>query len=148
MTNTLHGRCHCGAVTFALDTERGVATLGPRTCQCGLCLAHGASWTSDPAGALVIAGAAHARAYQFGHKTSDFLFCRHCGVLLAAVCNVNGALRAVVNLRAMPGHDFTAPEALTDFEGEGAESRLERRTRNWTGAVRLEGGTPENFTQV
>ena len=133
--NILRGSCHCGNLKFELHTNKTEADFVPRTCQCGLCRSHGASWISDPEGKLVLYESDDMSRYQFGHKTSDFIIRPKCGVLIVALCEVEGQMRAVINIKAMPDHAFTTPEILTDFDDETIVSRLARRAKNWTGNV-------------
>lgn len=74
--------------------------------------------------------------YRFETGTADFLFCSACGVVLAALDDNGGALRAVVNTLTLSGRDTLEFEhSDCDFEGEATEARLERRARNWIGRV-------------
>jgi hypothetical protein len=137
--NALKGSCHCGNVEFTLLTEQSERSLVPRRCGCSMCRRHGASWISDPDAQLELRYRDESRlsVYQFGHATSRWIVCARCGVLTAAICTVDGRLRAVVRSQSMVDHHFSAPEQATDFEGESIESRLERRARTWIGSVTL-----------
>jgi hypothetical protein len=70
-----------------------------------------------------------------GHAASRWIVCARCGVLTAAICQVDGRLRAVVRSQSMIDHPFSAPELATHFEDESIESRLARRARTWIGSV-------------
>jgi hypothetical protein len=98
------------------------------------------SWITDPRGSVAIRyrDGALVGKYRFGHSTADFIVCRECGVVVAAISEIEGRLRAVVNIRTMPEGAFTAPPVRTDFAGESVEDRLARRARNWIGAASLE----------
>ena len=137
--NALKGSCHCGNVDFTFATRQSEETLAPRRCGCSMCRRHGASWISDPDASLEIRyrDASHLSVYQFGHGTSRWIVCARCGVLTAAICRIDGRLRAVVRSQAMIAHTFSAPEVQTDFEDESAENRLARRARSWIGSVTI-----------
>ena len=137
MADTLQGACHCGNITFDLHTTKKAEALVPRECSCSLCRKHQASWTSDPEGTLHLhyKNRDHVSPYRFGHGTSDFIVCARCGVLMVALCEIEGRTRAVLNIRAMPEGLFTAPPITTNFDAETVEERLTRRKRNWTGNV-------------
>jgi len=137
--NALQGSCHCGNVEFTLLTEQSERSLVPRRCGCSMCRRHGASWISDPDAQLQlrIRDESFLSAYRFGHATSRWIVCARCGVLTAAICKVDGRLRAVVRSQSMVDHQFSAPEVATDFEDESIESRLARRARTWIGSVTL-----------
>jgi hypothetical protein len=66
-------------------------------------------------------------------------------VLTAAICRIDGRLRAVVRSQAMIEHIFSAPEVRTDFEGESVDSRLARRARSWIGTVTISPALDLNF---
>ena len=138
--NIIEGRCHCGNVHLELHTDRDEHELTPRTCQCSYCRSHGASWISDPGAEVRLRfdDREQVTFYRFGHKTSDFVVCRNCGVPTIAICELEGRLLAVVNTTAMTDRKFTAPPAKPDFDQETVDSRLERRGRNWIGNVIIE----------
>jgi len=73
--NVYSGSCHCSAIKVALRTSKTGAELGARSCQCSFCRTHGASWTSDPAGALDIEVTGPVSRYRFGTGTAEFLIC-------------------------------------------------------------------------
>jgi hypothetical protein len=137
--NALKGSCHCGNVEFTLLTQESEQSLAPRRCGCSMCRRHGASWISDPEARLELRyrDRSHLSVYQFGHATSRWMVCARCGVLTAAICRIDGRLRAVVRSQAMIDHVFSASELPTDFEGESVENRLARRARTWIGSVTI-----------
>jgi hypothetical protein len=133
---TLDGSCHCGGVRIAFHTAKAPGALGARACQCSFCRAHGASWTSDPAGSLEIAVAGPVSRYRFGTGTADFLVCARCGVVPAVTWERDGGLFGVVRVQCLAARDaLLAHERPADFEAESVELRLARRARNWTPAA-------------
>jgi hypothetical protein len=137
----LNGSCHCGNVLFVLHTNKTENDFTPRTCQCTLCRRHDASWISDPEGTAEVtySDKQNVSFYRFGTETADFIICKNCGVLMVATCEIEGAKRAVLNIKSMLGHSFTKAPILTNFDGEKVEGRLDRRKQNWTGRVAVAG---------
>ena len=137
--NTLKGSCHCGNVEFTLVTSQSERSLVPRRCGCTMCRRHGASWVSDPDARLELRCRDESllSVYQFGQRTSHWIICARCGVLTAAISQIEGRLRAVVRSQSMVDHHFSAPETATDFDDEAVEARLARRARTWIGSVTI-----------
>jgi hypothetical protein len=136
--NALKGSCHCGNVEFTLHTEKDEHTLVPRRCGCSMCRRHGATWISDPDGRLELRcrDEAGVGVYMFAHRTSRWILCARCGVLMAVVSRIDGRLRAVVRTQPMVDHVFKG-EVPMDFDGESVDERLARRSRTWIGSVTL-----------
>lgn len=128
-TETLRGSCHCGALAVRY---RYTGELTGRACQCTFCRRHGGITASDPAGQIrfLVRGSSLHR-YRFGRKTTDFMLCRECGCYLGAM--VEGY--ACVNLRCCLVEIEPTPMV---YDGESAESRLERRKQRWSPADVLE----------
>jgi hypothetical protein len=136
----IQGRCHCGNLAFALTSEALAHEIPARACSCSFCTRHGALWTSDPAGALVITVADPARLerYAFGTHTADFLLCSRCGVPAVVTCELDGRLLAVVNVNTFVDVDpARLRRAPASFDGEDLAARLARRARGWIGRVEL-----------
>lgn len=92
-------------------------------------------WTSDPTGLveIVVARQEDLSRYRFGTSTADFLICRRCGYVLAAVSHGDSP-RAVVNIDVLDRAGEFREATPTDLEGEDVEERLARRDRTWTPA--------------
>ncbi len=130
------GACHCGALTLDFRSEKSLAELGARTCQCSFCQMHGASWTSDPQGHVEITLSGPVSRYRFGTKTADFLICANCGVVPAVVSEIEGQLLGVVRVNCLAESAvFIEQAAPMDLEGEILDSRLDRRAKRWTPAM-------------
>jgi len=74
------GRCHCGSVKFAFDSEPIMSGL---RCNCSICVRKGAVMSPDVIAreALEIEVRNDALAiYQFGDKTAKHYFCKQCGI--------------------------------------------------------------------
>jgi hypothetical protein len=131
------GRCHCGDLEVTFETARAPAETPLRRCGCSFCRRHGAVAVTDPAGRLELRlrrPDATSR-YVFGLRTAEFHVCRTCGVFLAAVCTIDGATYATLNLNVLDAREaFTQSPAPVDYEGEDVAQRLARRRRAWTPA--------------
>jgi hypothetical protein len=85
--------------------------------------------------------------YAFGTRTAEFHVCSRCGVVPVVTSEIEGRLYAVVNVNTFEGVDASLlRRSSANFDGEGTDSRLERRARNWIGRVQFvtaQGARPE-----
>jgi hypothetical protein len=139
--SAISGRCHCGNVSLTFHPTRDAAELGARTCVCTFCRARRLRWTSDPDGraTIVVADASELSRYRFGTGTADFLICRRCGQVAAALTADEQAPRAVINVDFLDRADAFTDAGTRDFDAEDTQTRLARRAHHWTPA-RLELG--------
>jgi hypothetical protein len=132
------GRCHCGNLTVTFETGQPSGKVPLRACTCTFCRRHGAIWTSDPAGALEVGvgDPALLSRYRFGLGTSELLVCSTCGVLVAAVCEIDGATYAALNAITLEDRaSFTQLPQPVDYDAETADDRIARRRRAWMPAT-------------
>ena len=139
----IHGKCHCGNIAFSLLWEPDPTELPARACSCSFCVKHGGVWTSNPRGQLEvrIGDRSSVSSYAFGTRTAEFHVCARCGVVPVVTSRIDERLYAVVSVNAFEG----VPPALlrrapASFDGEGTDSRLERRKRTWIADVRWSDG--------
>ena len=143
------GGCHCGNIVFRFDWPEDSTEIPARVCSCSFCTKHGGVWTSTPNGALKIAVKEQASVsrYAFGTRTAEFHVCSRCGVVPVVTSEIEGRLYAVVNVNTFEGVDASLlRRSSANFDGEGTDSRLERRARNWIGRVQFvtaQGARPE-----
>jgi hypothetical protein len=136
----IHGKCHCGNIAFALTWEPDPIAIPARACSCSFCTKHGGVWTSSPAAALEITfrDPALVSRYTFGTRTAEFHTCARCGVVPVVTSRIDDRLFAVVNVNTF---EDVNPSLLrrepASFDGEGEDSRLARRARNWIANVRI-----------
>jgi hypothetical protein len=136
----IKGRCHCGNISYVLESAYRPADFTPRACTCSFCTRHGGRYISDPAGQLEVSIADDrlVQHYRFGHETADFIVCRQCGVLTLVTSVIEGRRYAVININSADQHeDFAQPAIPVTYRDEPAEKRLARRARTWIGQVTI-----------
>ncbi len=134
----IHGRCHCGNITFGFRWEPDPAEIPARACGCSFCVKHGGVWTSHPAGSLrvTVTDPALVSHHAFGTRTAEFHICARCGVVPVVTSMIEARLYAVVNVNAFEGVDPSRlRHAPARLDGEGKQARLARRQQNWIADV-------------
>src|SRR6266850_719204 len=134
----IQGKCHCGNISFSLTWEPDPAEIQARACGCSFCTKHGGVWTSNPGGApeVVVKQPSLVSTYAFGSRTAEFHLCARCGIVPVVTSRIDGRLYAVVSVNALEGVDPSLlRRAPASFDGEGEETRLARRKRNWIADV-------------
>ena len=130
------GGCHCGSLQFTYSSALRPVQWKPVACGCAFCRAHGAVMVGDPAGRVAFnyVHPEHLRRYRFGLRTSDFLVCRECGVLLGAVMLTGSGARAAINVHALrePPRTLRRDAAKLDVRAESVEDRRRRQSATWT----------------
>jgi hypothetical protein len=141
-TMLIPGSCHCGNIVFELSWQPEPTEIPARACTCSFCVKHGGVWTSCPTGSLIVTihDPEQVSAYNFGTRTADFHVCARCGVVPVVTSRIDGHVYAVVSVNAFEGIDPTRlRRSPANFDGEGTDSRLERRKRNWVRDVQFTG---------
>ncbi len=73
------GSCHCGAVTFEVQMEGGLAN--PRHCNCSLCRRKGTVMETLTADRFtLVTGEEKLSLYQWNTKKAKHYFCKVCGI--------------------------------------------------------------------
>lgn len=131
MTHTILGACHCGNLSFELETDMAATDIVARACDCRFCRIHAARNWSDPAGlAKIRVREPHVlQQYRFALRTADFYLCRMCGAYLGAVLSHDSRAWSTVNLRLTT---LDVAEAPASYGAEDTAARIERRKRVWT----------------
>ncbi len=128
---TLNGQCHCGNLSYQIETDLTLQQIEARACDCSFCRIHAAQNWSDPAAQAVINIRTERllNRYVFGLKTAEFFICRQCGAYAGAVLTQARQSWATLNLRLtqLPGVN----ERSMSFEGENVADRVARRKRVW-----------------
>lgn len=136
----IHGKCHCGNISFSLTWEPSPAEIQARACTCSFCTKHGGLWTSTPTGALevIVKDPSLVSRYAFGTRTAEFHVCSRCGIVPVVTSRIDDCVYAVVSVNAFEDVDQSLlRRAPASFDGEGEESRLARRKRNWIANVKF-----------
>ena len=134
----INGKCHCGNIFFTLDWKSDPTEIPARACTCSFCVKHAGVWTSAPGGELkvTVSDSSLVSRYMFGTRTAEFHICTRCGVVPVVTSRIDERLYAVVSVNAFEGVDSSWLRlAPATFDGEGTDSRLARRQRNWIGNV-------------
>ena len=142
----IHGKCHCGNISFSLAWDPSPTEIPARACTCSFCVKHGGVWTSYPRGSLtvVVADPSLVSRYAFGTRTAEFHVCTRCGIVPVVTSRIDGQLYAVVSVNAFEGVEPSLlRRASANLDGEGTESRLARRKRNWIADVQYVEGASE-----
>lgn len=102
---THHGSCHCGAVTFTVDTDLEKVM----DCNCSHCSRKGLLLTFVPAEQFqLISGKENLTEYLFNKKTIHHEFCKTCGVqCFGHAQGPDGKEMVAVNVRCLPDVDTT-----------------------------------------
>jgi hypothetical protein len=135
----IHGKCHCGNISFSLTWEPDPIEIPARACNCSFCTKHGGVWTSNPSGALeiIVKRPSLVSKYAHGTRTAEFHICARCGIVPVVTSRIEGHLYAVVSVNAFEGIDQSLlRHSPASFDGEGNDSRLARRKRNWIANVK------------
>ncbi len=136
----IRGGCHCGNIAFELDWKSDAAEIPARACDCSFCVKHAGVWTSNPAASLkvTVAEPSQVSKYSFGTRTALFHVCARCGIVPVVTSEIDGHLYAVVSVNAFNDVDpALIRRATASFDGEGVDSRLARRKRNWIRSVEI-----------
>ena len=141
--NRFEGACHCGAIRLALSTGRDAAGLTPRRCDCDFCRKHACVYVAAADGRLEITARTPELVgrYAFGHRSAEFLVCRSCGVMPAALSVIDGQMFGIVNANVFdpPLAIDRAALAVGDYDGETMSGRLDRRKGRWIPEIVLHG---------
>jgi hypothetical protein len=134
----LEGRCHCGAISVAVETPKAPAELPLRACQCSFCRKHGVRSTSDPEARVTytVADPAELQRYRFATRTAETLICRTCGVYVGAIIEIDGGLYGIANVNVLDDQSaFDRPPEIRSYDHQTAEERIARRRVTWMPAV-------------
>jgi hypothetical protein len=137
----IRGQCHCGNLSYELDTQIAESDIKARACDCGFCRIHAAKNWSDPngRGTVEVKNPQQLQRYLFALATAEFFICRVCGAYLAAVLSATEGTWSTVNLRLSNLSDV--PEESASYGSEGEGERISRRKRVWTPTLLV--GLPE-----
>jgi hypothetical protein len=99
------GGCHCGAVRFETELDLGA---GGSMCNCTVCAKIASTGTIvRPSEFRLVQGEASLSTYEWGGRTGQRRFCKHCGVhcYLTGHLDVLGGDYVSVNLNCLDDFD-------------------------------------------
>ena len=113
---TYQGSCHCGRVRFKVQAHITAAL----ECNCSYCRRAGALWLGVAEKDLeILGGGENLALYQFGTRTAQHYFCRHCGIAPFSRPRLDPT-RWAANLRCLEDLDLSAL-TLRRFDGDNWE---------------------------
>jgi hypothetical protein len=100
------GGCHCGAVRFEAEIDASTGSM----CNCTICAK--TAWVGKhvkPAAFRLLSGEADLSSYEWGGKTMQRRFCKHCGVQCFGTghLDVLGGDYVAVNLCTLDDFDLS-----------------------------------------
>lgn len=134
---SINGQCHCGNISYQIETALPMEGIIARACDCTFCRIHAAKNWSEPKGQAVISihDEQLLNRYVFALKTAEFFICRQCGAYAGAVLTDSEGSWATLNLRLTGMQEI--PEQTISFDGENLTDRVKRRKQVWI-PVRIE----------
>jgi hypothetical protein len=109
------GGCHCGAVRYVVELDRGVTA---QSCNCSMCAKSGALLAFLPASRFELQSGADATVdYLFNKNHIHHLFCRTCGIKsFARGAGRDGEPMVAVNVRCLDGFEM-GQFPVREFDG-------------------------------
>ena len=102
---SVHGSCHCGKVTFTVET----APEQLFECNCSHCSRKGLLLYFVPRSTLnITSGGDTLKTYLFNKRVIEHKFCPECGVQPFSFTEKDGAQLAAVNARCLTDFDWAA----------------------------------------
>ena len=117
---TFTGGCHCGRVRFEMTTDLTRVS----ECNCSICRKKGYLHHMVPPDRFrLLSGADDLATYQFGTRTAQHHFCRHCGVASFYRPRANPS-HFMINARCLDDVDVNGLQVV-HFDGRSWESRAD-----------------------
>lgn len=114
-TETRAGGCHCGAIRYTAELDRGGRVI---SCNCSMCGRAGTLLTFVPASRFRLERGADATTdYQFNKQVIHHLFCKTCGIkAFSRGTSRDGQPTVAVNVRCLDGFE-PGQFQVQDFDG-------------------------------
>ncbi|HEX4419264.1 MAG TPA: GFA family protein [Kofleriaceae bacterium] len=131
------GGCHCGAVRFEVELDASAGTM----CNCTICAKTAMlGGMAKPAQFTLLAGEADLLSYEWGSKSGQRKFCKHCGIQCFAPGYLEqlGGAYVSINLRCLDGFDL----------GKVKIGHWDGRHNNWQAGMRAEPWPVEPAAQA
>ena len=112
---TRSGGCHCGAVRYTVELDRGTTVM---SCNCSMCGRSGTLLTFVPAERFRLERGEDATTdYLFNKHHIHHLFCRTCGIKsFARGAGRDGQPMVAVNVRCLDGFEM-GQYPVREFDG-------------------------------
>lgn len=96
-------------------------------------------YVSDPSGRLIIdvRDSNGLGKYQQGSQTVDLIFCRNCGVLVAAIYEREGMILGTINVRCFDEYESFGEPMIVSPQTLSREEKTARWDAIWTKDVQL-----------
>jgi hypothetical protein len=120
------GGCHCGAVRYEVDLD---LSAGGTMCNCTICTKLATVGAIvKPAAFRLVSGEASLSMYEWGTKSGQRKFCKHCGVSCFGTGHIEqlGGAYVSINLNTLDEFDYSKIK-LGFFDG---------RHNNWQAGLR------------
>ncbi len=129
----LLGSCHCKNIELTFSISKPPQDLWVRKCPCSFCTKQGNLNIADPDGMLkiVINKKADIFWYRMGHKTSERLFCKICGVYIGGFMEHEKGNVCVFNLNVLENREGFPPATAIHVEEQTPEERISGRLTRW-----------------
>lgn len=112
------GSCHCGIVTFELETDVKKIVQ----CNCSICSKKGALHLRIPAQQFhLVSGRDALSLYQFNTRTASHFFCKHCGIHPYSHPRIDPDMVSV-NVRCLEIDDIDKVFTIVKFDGRNWET--------------------------
>ncbi len=109
------------------------AELWVRKCPCDFCAKQGNFNIADPEGKLLVRVKNHENTihYRMGHKTSDRLICKVCGVYIGGFMKHNDKFVCVLNLNVLEQRELFPSPTPINVSNQTPEERIAGRLLRW-----------------
>lgn len=96
-------------------------------------------YVSDPSGRLLIdvKESDGLGKYRQGSKTADFVFCKHCGVLIAVISERERMVSGAVNARCLNEYESFGEPVIVSPQKLSKEEKTARWETVWTRNVQI-----------
>jgi hypothetical protein len=136
----LNGGCHCYNIHVEVELPHAPSTYKPRACDCDFCRKHGATYISDPQGAvcLQVKDVHQLGRYRQGSGIAECIICRNCRVLVGVVYEDNGQLYAAINSKVIDANPDFAEEVPVSPKILPDDKKIERWKDLWFADVSID----------
>lgn len=134
------GGCHCGNISYVAEFPNEPSSYIPRACDCKLCSSHGASYTADNKGTLLIKikNTNDVSKYRQGSQIAEFLICKICGVMIGVCYEENGSIYGAINIRSTHEYHAFGKSHSAHLTQLTDEERIKRWKKLWFTNVKIE----------